>query len=221
MIKNIIFDVGDTLATLKHHKTWVSEQVAAQYGVPVERVEAFWREMAEYGNPVHGVTVRWYWPHKKTDLGPIPVEAMEAAAKQHSNDVVLNVEMLALLAALKPRYRLFALSNTWRFWVRTWPELDSCFEDIVRSHVLGIRKPDPRAYRYVLETYGLKPEETLFVDNHQPHVEGARAVGMHAVQFTGVEQLKKDLTLCGVSLDTPKTRGVPAASCIDTHSAPP
>lgn len=198
MIKNLIFDVGDTLTTCKHHKTWVSEQVAARYGVPVEHIEAFWREMAEYGNPIHGVTVREYWPRKQTDLGPITVEAMEAAAKQHSDDVVLNSEMLTLLAALKPRYRLFALSNTWRFWVKTWTELDEYFAAITCSHVLGIRKPDPRAYRYVLETYGLKPEETLFVDNHPPHVEGARAVGMQAVRFTGVEQLKQDLRILGI-----------------------
>ena len=46
-------------------------------------------------------------------------------------------------------------------------------------------KPGPEIYRTLLERYRLRPEDCLFVDDVQQNVDGAVAVGMHAVRFTG------------------------------------
>lgn len=46
--------------------------------------------------------------------------------------------------------------------------------------VIGAAKPHPQAYHYVLQRLEAEPEEALFFDNKQPHVEGARALGMRA-----------------------------------------
>ena len=57
-------------------------------------------------------------------------------------------------------------------------------------------KPDPGIYRYLLERYGLKAEECLFVDDVQANVNGAVAVGMQAFRFTGdYEKIKSEYTL--------------------------
>lgn len=45
---------------------------------------------------------------------------------------------------------------------------------------IGVAKPDPQAYRYVLQRLGAEPEECLFFDNKRPHIDGARALGMRA-----------------------------------------
>ena len=54
-------------------------------------------------------------------------------------------------------------------------------------------KPDAAIYKCLLERYGLRAEESLFVDDNLANVEGARAVGMQGVQFKSAEELERTL----------------------------
>lgn len=67
------------------------------------------------------------------------------------------------------------------------------FDGIVVSGAEKLIKPDPKIYRLLLERYGLKAASCLFIDDVPKNVEGARAVGMQAVQFTSPAQLADDL----------------------------
>ena len=58
-------------------------------------------------------------------------------------------------------------------------------------------KPDPEIYHLLLERYGLKAQDCVFIDDVEKNVEGARAVGMHAIHFTGPDQLRHDLAALG------------------------
>ncbi len=84
-------------------------------------------------------------------------------------------------------YRLFVLSNAsnafhWFFPANVPKEY---FEGIVVSAEIHLLKPDREIYEYLLKRYGLKAEECLFLDDLPENVEGARAVGMNAMQFLG------------------------------------
>ncbi len=48
----------------------------------------------------------------------------------------------------------------------------------------GISKPDPRIYLSACERLGVEPRRAVFVDDKHRNVVGARAVGMHAIEFT-------------------------------------
>ena len=67
------------------------------------------------------------------------------------------------------------------------------FLDIILSGDVGINKPDAGYYEYFLNKYSFKPEDILFVDDRPPNVEGAKKVGMNAVQFTSADQLRNVL----------------------------
>ena len=54
-------------------------------------------------------------------------------------------------------------------------------------------KPDPAIYRLLLDRFGLSAQDCVFIDDSPRNVEGARAVGMHAVHFISPEQLARDL----------------------------
>jgi putative hydrolase of the HAD superfamily len=54
---------------------------------------------------------------------------------------------------------------------------------IVYSHEVGLSKPDPRIYRLTCRRLGVRPAEAVFLDDAEPAVDGARAVGMQAVLF--------------------------------------
>ena len=72
------------------------------------------------------------------------------------------------------------------------------FRDIVVSGAEQLVKPHAPIYRLALDRFGLAPEEALFVDDRQDNVDGATAVGMHAVRFTDAAALRRDLTGFGL-----------------------
>jgi 2-haloacid dehalogenase len=92
--------------------------------------------------------------------------------------------------------KLYALSN-WsaqkfpaaeeRFEWLTW------FDGVVVSGRVRMAKPDPAIFRYLLERYGLQASGVFFIDDHEPNVVAARALGMHAHHFRDAATLRADL----------------------------
>ena len=79
----------------------------------------------------------------------------------------------------------------------------SRFDVLVWSYQLGIAKPDAAIYRQLLKQLGTKPEETLFIDDREVNVEAARGLGMPAIQFSTVEQLRSELIAQGLDAELP------------------
>lgn len=67
------------------------------------------------------------------------------------------------------------------------------FDHLTFSAEVSLIKPDAAIYEHSLRGVGEAPSETLFVDDKEANVEGARAVGMRAIRFQSVEQLAEDL----------------------------
>ena len=69
------------------------------------------------------------------------------------------------------------------------------FSGIVLSCEEKLSKPDPALFRRMCERYGLKPEETLFVDDHAPNVESAKTIGLQGYCFADgdVNRLREHL----------------------------
>lgn len=71
------------------------------------------------------------------------------------------------------------------------------FDHQTFSAEVSLIKPDPAIYQHSLRGVGVAASEALFVDDKEPNVQGARAVGMRAIQFRSVEQLSRDLEELG------------------------
>ncbi|MCO6177388.1 HAD family phosphatase [Ciceribacter sp. RN22] len=71
---------------------------------------------------------------------------------------------------------------------------------ITVSGEVGLIKPDTAIYETHAATHGLEPENTLFIDDSPANVEGAKAAGWQAVQFTGADKLRRDLAARGVAI---------------------
>jgi putative hydrolase of the HAD superfamily len=54
-------------------------------------------------------------------------------------------------------------------------------------------KPEPEIYLHLLERFGLKAEESVFIDDMQPNVDAAKAVGLHAIRFHNATQCQQEL----------------------------
>jgi epoxide hydrolase-like predicted phosphatase len=99
-----------------------------------------------------------------------------------------------LFAGIRPDEEMFALAEDLRrcgvrvgllsnSWGNDYPRerLDALCDDVVISAEVGLRKPQESIYRLATERLGVSADRTLFVDDAEPNILGARAAGLHGV----------------------------------------
>jgi putative hydrolase of the HAD superfamily len=110
-----------------------------------------------------------------------PVEAA-GLIERMAADIHLDREMVqATRAARMAGIRTALLSNSWGDGLYPHDLLDELFDEILISGRVGIRKPDPEAFRLAAERLGLVPEACVFVDDFEGNVAAAGRVGMRGV----------------------------------------
>ena len=109
---------------------------------------------------------------------------------------------VAILRRLKQAgYPLFGLTNysAEKFGLDRRPyDFFDLFDDMIVSGEVGVCKPDPAIFELLLAKIGRPAQECLFIDDVFRNVEGARRLGINAVQFQSPEQLESDLHVLGV-----------------------
>jgi len=112
--------------------------------------------------------------------------------------------MQAFVRKLAARYELSLLSDHAREWVdfirKQHPFLE-CFQHQFFSFDLGHTKRERITFLTVLWQLGKPAAECVFVDDLEHNVAVARSVGIHAVQFKGVQALTEDLRSLGFEVD--------------------
>lgn len=182
-IKNIIFDFGGVLIDLNQQACL---DAFARLGVP---------QVAEYVTPYGHVG-----PFGQLENGDINVETfrdeLRRLFKADLTDEQIDeawgaflmqipVNKLHMVHELAKTYRVFLLSNTSPIHIRKlqafeeagYP-LNECFEKLYLSYEVGLSKPGKAIYEYVLKDAGLKPEETLFVDDGPANCASAASLGI-------------------------------------------
>ena len=196
-IKNIILDLGGVLINLDYNK--LNDRLGilglSNTFSKSEQIELF----------------------DKLEEGKISeidfITAFNRLAKaNHNHQTIINAwnsilldfppERLHLLRSLAQKYRMFLFSNTNSMHIKEVynvlkrdcgvSDLNQYFEKVYLSNELGLRKPKPEGFKFILEDNTLNADETLFIDDSPQHVEGAKKVGLNA-QWLDLE--KEDITL--------------------------
>jgi putative hydrolase of the HAD superfamily len=134
----------------------------------------------------------------------------------------LDLDLVALLKSLRPRYKTAILSNAWssgREIIAHQFGLEQAVEAILVSAEEGLAKPDPRLYQLAAKRLGVEPGEAVMVDDFLVNVEGARAAGLHAIHYQPGLDVRAELIRLGVDTTPPTlsatssaaSGGVPAA----------
>jgi len=92
-----------------------------------------------------------------------------------------------MTASIPPR------SLTHRFAVRSGLAAPSGAAGMVISAEEHCIKPSPSIYQILLERFGLNASDCVFIDDRQPNVDGADAVGMTGILFTRAQDLREKL----------------------------
>ena len=107
-------------------------------------------------------------------------------------------ELLAELAGIVVR----AAATNYPRWVDELiaTRLDGCFDVVVASCDVGVRKPEPAFFAALLDRLDLPADAVLFVDDRQVNIDGARRSGLRTHLFRGTQALRTELTAAGVGL---------------------
>lgn len=194
MFKNIVFDFGGVLLD------WNPHYLYDPYFGDVEKAEWFlthictyeWNAQHDNGKPIAEGTAELIALHPEwgKEIRMYYDEFMKMMGGQIPG-------MEELVKKLKANgLRVFGLSNwsveTFALVRPVYPVLD-LMEDMVISGVEKVMKPDHRIFELALDRFGIKAEETIFIDDNPNNVKAANELGIHGILFHSREQLEKEL----------------------------
>ena len=115
-----------------------------------------------------------------------------------------NTELLELIRKLKTSdYKIGMISNMSNNWVREAfldSEEQSLFDDMVFSYEVGLNKPNPEIYELSCERLGVRPSDTIFVDDSEVNCQGAEKTGMKTIHYRNFATFVEELSsLTGTS----------------------
>jgi putative hydrolase of the HAD superfamily len=117
----------------------------------------------------------------KNELRPI-ADRIAAAWQAH---IFIDPQTVPVLSALKQNKTVGLVSNfdhpphVRR--VLSDYGLKNCFDSVIISGEVGVKKPDPAIFAFVLEQTGLAPADVVYVGDTQEDVAGAIAAGIRPI----------------------------------------
>lgn len=105
--------------------------------------------------------------------------------------------MEALVREYKERgYGVWGITNwsaeTFPLVRHKYPVFD-LLDGYVVSGAEKLLKPDARIYLTLLDRYGLKADECVFIDDNAANLAGSEAVGIRGIQFHDADRLRQEL----------------------------
>lgn len=94
----------------------------------------------------------------------------------------------------KNGHKVYILSNwdapSFKVLAEQHPEFINLFDGTVISGEVGMIKPDPAIYQFLLKEYNLNPSQTVFFDDRPENVTAAQAQGIHGI-LCKTDKIKK------------------------------
>ncbi len=192
-VRAIFFDLGGVIIRTDYQAP--REHLAERLNTTYEDLNriVFDSESSRQAS-VGAITTEAHWDLVVRRLGR-PVSEAKAIREEFFAGDVVDLELLAFIRTLRPRYKTGAISNAWP---DTRPSLvqkkiDDAFDALIISAEVGVMKPEPKIYHIALEKLGVSPREAAFVDDTPVNVDAARALGMQGILFREPRRALSDL----------------------------
>lgn len=196
MIKAVIFDIGGVL--IKFSNSDYYSYLSGESGIGAEKIRDIIEEselpLLESGK----IGIDKFNKYVASALG---ISINKVRWFEYFKDTMeIDADVLELVGILHDDYITAYMSNIdasrYRYTVRV---LDLYrFDYRFTSFGIGMRKPSAGIYAHALKRMGVKPEETVFIDNQKDNVDGARKLGINAILFVGRRALDEELGKLGL-----------------------
>lgn len=186
MIELYIFDMGGVVSL----NTDVSGSIAKRLGIAAGQ----WRDLFHeefIGLMAGSITTEQFWLRVFALTGHRVDEDLWALLFHP----VPNHEVISTIRELKAEARVVAGTNTIESHYQVHEKNGDydIFDRVYASQRIGLVKPDPAFYNYILEKEGCSPENVVFVDDAQVNVDAAARLGIHSLLYTEAGKLKREL----------------------------
>jgi putative hydrolase of the HAD superfamily len=193
-VRNVIFDLGGVVFD------WNPDHIVSRVQ-PVPELQAALKA-ALFGH------ADWRMFDRGTLTEPELIERLQLrlGATRTEVEVILDAvrnsllekpETLKLIRALQrqgtPLYCLSNMPASVYTHLRQRHNFWDAFSGIVISGEIQLMKPEPEVFMHLLETFNLRAEESVFVDDLLANIESARRVGLHAIWFKDAAQCRREL----------------------------
>lgn len=189
-VEAILFDLGGVIVDLD----WSRTNRAFRRLVPPSEasradraLEAIFTNQALHEYERGEISWDTFRTRLATDVG---IEASEDQFLAAWNEMLLEIprERIVRMEELKNRYRLGILSNTNERHIDSVngylkrshgiETIDSLVHTPLYSHLVRMRKPEPRVYAHAVAALGVPPERILFIDDNSDNAAAASAAGL-------------------------------------------
>lgn len=195
MINTIIFDLGAVLIDWNPHymyRTIFDDEEEMKHFLATV-CTSDWNEEQDAGRPLQEGTdaLVSQFPEHEANIRAFYGRWDEMLGSAFEDTVGIFKELKE-----SGRYNIYALTN-WS--AETFPvakqryDFLDWFDGIVVSGEEKMRKPTPEFYEILLNRYGVKPEDALFIDDNYRNILAAEKLEIKSVHFTSAAQLKQEL----------------------------
>ena len=200
-IKHIIFDLGGVILNIDYSLT---EQAFMDAGIPNFRELYSQLQQSElFDNWEVGKTTRGEFIEGLRLASATPLTDAQIVSAWNAMLLDFPVRRLQILQQLRLYHDLFLLSNTNEIHedafndilmrAHGFPNIGVFFDKVYLSHRVGMRKPDAEIFMRVLTDNGLKPEDTLFIDDSPQHIAAAKLLGIQTIYLEKGMTIEKDV----------------------------
>lgn len=201
MIKNIVFDFGGVIADISR-----DQAVQAFIGLGVKNADQIldkYHQTGIFQELEEGILSEEAYRKELEKLCNRTLTWEEVQQAWMGFFTGIDIKKLQYIEKLrKAGYQLYVLSNT-NPYVMSWAcseqfssegkPLTSYFDKLYLSFQIGCTKPDKRIFDFMLTDSGIKPEETLFVDDGASNIQQGEQIGMYTFQPQNATDWRKEL----------------------------
>jgi len=196
----LLFDLGRVVIDIDFEKAlacWAGHAGCE----PHEIAARFVRDEAYWHHETAKISDAAYFASLRASLG-IPLSDTQFLEGWNAIFAGKMPDIDALLTRAGKHLPLYAFSNTNAAHVAHLPSIYADvlrhFREVFFSSTIGLRKPDADAYHHVIDAIGVPASRIVFFDDLAENIEGARAVGIHAVHVRSSADIAEALAALGV-----------------------
>ncbi len=193
-VEAVVFDFGGVL--MRTEDRMPRAQLAAHLGLSYDQLSALVFDSQSAVLATKGeLRAGEHWQELQRVLGLSEAEINQVQVEFWAGDV-LDEDLVELLRRLRKEYTTGLLSNAWddlRGQIEGVWRIADAFDQIFISSELGMIKPEPNIYLWMIEKLAVEPSRVVFVDDFIENIEGARAAGIQAIHFRSPEQVREQL----------------------------
>jgi putative hydrolase of the HAD superfamily len=194
--RGLILDYGEVLCVKPTPEQ--IERMAAIFGISARHfMKLYERNRREYDRG--DLSPERYWfsfadePGLRLRADQIPL-LRDCDVEMWSNTDPIMIDWLKAVHQSGVRTALLSnMANDMIVRVRNSFSWSNYFDSLVFSYEKRLAKPEAAIYERCLAELGTSPDQTLFVDDRDINVRAARNLGIQAIQFKSVRQLRAEL----------------------------